>query len=228
MSIDVEAIGGIAAVRGASLTALALSINERRDLGSCHPWDMFHLELRQFPHVARAFNLVREELETRILTPWVQGRPVELDDRRWAPERAKLTIYEGRALATEEIGMGRGWANAARSGEAVTERMLADAERSIKAPPALTELKQELLARCAGGRVGLNRVVELARFGEPSRRASERLALAEQAVWELLHEGHAGLVRAGAPLAPADWQPALLSWAAWGEEERAAVFLEAR
>jgi hypothetical protein len=189
---------------------------------------VFHLELRQFPHVARAFNLARDELDARILTPWIQGKAVELSDRRWAPERAKLTIYEGRALATEEIGMGRGWSNATRSGEAVTQRLLAEAERSVKAPPALIVLKQELLARCAEGTLGLNRVVELARFEEPSRRASERLALAEQAVWELLHEGQVGLVRAGAPLAPGDWQPALLSWAAWGEEEDGAVFVEAR
>jgi hypothetical protein len=188
---------------------------------------VFHLELRQFPHVARAFNLDREELDARILMPWMQGTPLELNDRRWAPERAKLTIYEGRALASEEIGMGRGWANATRSGEAVTERLLAEADRSIKAPPALTELKQELLTRCAEGRVGLNRVVELARSEESSGRASERLALAEQAVWELLHEGRVGLMRAGARLGPEDWQPVLLSWAAWIGGEPGSVFVEA-
>ena len=40
---------------------------------------MFHVELRQFPHVARMFNLSREELEARILGPWLAGRELELD-----------------------------------------------------------------------------------------------------------------------------------------------------
>ena len=53
---------------------------------------MFHVELRQFPHVARAFNLSREQLFARILRPLAAGRPVELNDRRWSPEKAKLAI----------------------------------------------------------------------------------------------------------------------------------------
>ncbi len=194
--------------------------------GPCDPCRMFHLELRQFPHVARAFNLSREELDARILMPWVQGTAVELDDRRWAPERAKLTIYEGRALASEELGMGRGWSNAGRTGEQVTMRLLAETEQRIKTPPALVELKQELLARCARGRLALNEVVAPTDSQEPPRRASERLALAEQAVWELLHERQVQLVRDGAPLTPEDWQQALLSWAAWTDRGPGSPSLE--
>jgi hypothetical protein len=186
---------------------------------------MFHLELRQFPHVARAFNLSREELDTRILMPWAEGTAVELDDRRWAPERARLTIYEGRALASDELGMGRGWSNAGRTGEQVTGRLLADAELRIKVPPALVELKHELLERCAEGRLGLGELVALSDSHEPPRRASERLALVEQAVWELLHERRLLLERDGAPLAPEDWQPALLSWATWTGMAPGTVFL---
>ena len=62
---------------------------------------MFHLELRQFPHQTRDFNLTREQLEASVVGPWVRGELVALGDRRWDPERAKLAIYEGRALATE-------------------------------------------------------------------------------------------------------------------------------
>ena len=42
---------------------------------------MFHVELRQFLHVARAFNLTREELDARILHPWVNGGSIALQDR---------------------------------------------------------------------------------------------------------------------------------------------------
>ena len=33
---------------------------------------VFHVELRQFPHVARVFNLSREELDARFARPWVE------------------------------------------------------------------------------------------------------------------------------------------------------------
>jgi hypothetical protein len=56
---------------------------------------VFHVELRQFPHQARAFNLSREELDARILGPWISGAPIELQDRRWTSEKAKLTILAG-------------------------------------------------------------------------------------------------------------------------------------
>ena len=76
---------------------------------------MFHVELRQFPHVARAFNLSAEELEARILRRWRGGTELELQDRLWDPRRAKLTVYEGRELEISEIGLGRGWANVTRT-----------------------------------------------------------------------------------------------------------------
>ncbi len=88
---------------------------------------MFHVELRQFPHQGRSFNLDREQLEQRILGPWLRGELVEVQDRRWAPHKAKLTIYESRALEIEEIGLGRGWANVTRIGTEVTRQLLAQA-----------------------------------------------------------------------------------------------------
>ena len=86
---------------------------------------MFHLELRQFPNVARAFNLSDEELARRFCSArgstggWSSSTSIGS-----SPDRARLTVYEGRALATDEIGMGRGWGNVTRTGTDVTERVL--------------------------------------------------------------------------------------------------------
>jgi hypothetical protein len=154
---------------------------------------MFHVELRQFPHVARAFNLTREDLDGRITRRWVRGETVELDDRRWAPERAKLVIYEGRALAVEEIGLGRGWANVTRSGEQVTERVLDEVREATQSPPALRAVKDEVAARCARAAVGMDQVLELTARLDPDASESERLALASRAVIELLSEGRVKL-----------------------------------
>lgn len=185
---------------------------------------MFHLELRQFPHQTREFNLSREQLDARVLGPWVKGEAVEAGERKWNPERAKLAIYEGRALATDEIGMGRGWSNVTRTGEDVTQRLLAEAEHGVRSP--LAELKQAVLSRSATGRLGASEVVELAGEAGAPARVSEHLALAEQAVWELLHEGRLELVRDDAPLEPDEWQPALLSWETWTGRGAGEVFLE--
>jgi hypothetical protein len=150
---------------------------------------MFHVELRQFPHVARAFNLTREALDARITRRWVQGQLVELNDRRWAPERAKLEIYEGRALATEEIGLGRGWANVTRTGANVTDRVLSEVRQAVEAPPALQRLKEELTAHSSQRPIGIDDVLALAARLEPDAPEPERLALATRAVFELLSEG---------------------------------------
>jgi hypothetical protein len=147
---------------------------------------MFHVELRQFPHVARAFNWSREELDGRVLRRWVQGLAIELDDRRWEPDRAKLAVYEGRALDPSEIGMGRGWGNVTRSAEPVTDRVLTEARQALQAPPALAELKRELSARAT---VGMDEVLALAAQLAPDLSDGDRLALARRAVLELLSEG---------------------------------------
>ena len=183
---------------------------------------MFHVELRQFPNQTRAFNLTREQLQARILTPWVADGAVELDDRRWSSDRAKLTIYEGPELAPDQLGLGRGWSNVTRSGEDVTARVLAERAQ----PTPVGELRRAVVDRCAYGPLALPRVVELTGERYPQSRVSERIALSEQAVWELLHEGSVRLVRAGAPVDRTDWQGVLLRWEAWTSDavriERAA------
>ena len=172
---------------------------------------VFHVELRQFPHQARAFNLTREELEARILRPWTSGGAIELDERRWSPERARLTIYEGPHLPPEELGMGRGWGNVTRDGQDVTDRLLAD----LSHPPPVVELKREVLDRVAYGPVPIGRLVEQTGERYSKSRVSERLALCELAVWELLHEGQVQLLRRGSAVARDEWQAVLLSWEAW-------------
>ncbi|MDQ6819792.1 MAG: hypothetical protein M3076_05540 [Actinomycetota bacterium] len=168
---------------------------------------MFHVQLRQFPHLARAFNLTAEELHSRVLEPWTAGRHFQLQDRSWDPQRARLTVIEGPELEVQEIGMGRGWASAARAGSDVTSAVLAQ-------PQADSEtLKVEIAARCGSEPMTLSEVV--ARAGSDGMRASARLALAEQAVWELLHAGAVRLTRQGAELPRDAWQPTLVGFSAW-------------
>ena len=172
---------------------------------------MFHVELRQFPHQARAFNLTREQLDARIVRPWVSDGGVELDDRRWSSERAKLTIYEGPELPPDQLGLGRGWANVTRAGEDVTAQVLSERAR----PAPVIELKQEVHDRCAYGPVSLRRLVELTGERYPQSRVSERLEVCEQAVWELLHEGAIVLSRTDGAVDRTEWQGVLLRWEAW-------------
>jgi hypothetical protein len=178
---------------------------------------VFHVELRQFPNVTRAFNLTRAELLTRIVRPWVAGAQVEWGERQWDPGKARIAIYEGRTLGPEEIGLGRGWAQATRAGTEVTAQVLDEA----RVPPALESFKTELAEACEEGPVPLSGALALAGARHPQARASERLALAEDAVWQLLHEERVELGRGGEPLGREEWGPALLSWQAWAGAELA-------
>jgi hypothetical protein len=174
---------------------------------------VFHVELRQFPHQARAFNLTREELDARIVAPWLAGTPINLQDRRWTSEKAKLTILEGPELRPDEIGMGRGWSNATKGGHDVTAQLL-DETREVQRAP-LDELKEAIVAACAGSPIALSQVVAVAAAREPQRRPSELLGAAEQAVWELLHTGRLRLLRHSEEVPRDRWQPVLLSWSSW-------------
>jgi hypothetical protein len=105
----------------------------------------------------------------------------------------------------EDRGLGRGWASVTRVAENVTARVIEEARGSVE------RFKAELLTH---GRLTLHEVVALAGKRHPHARVSDRVALAERAVWELLHEGR--LVLEGH--AERDqWGPVLLSWDAWRE-----------
>lgn len=175
---------------------------------------VFHVELRQFPHVARAFNLSGEELHTRFVAPWVAGALIDYEERRWAPDRAKLTILEGPAVRTEELGLGRGWAVAGRSCADVTETMIAHARRGSEARPELEVLKSAV-AEVAIHAVAFQDVMALAAAAHPTWRPSEQLALAEQAVWEMLHQQRLEMLAGGEPVPRERWQAYVLSWASW-------------
>ena len=175
---------------------------------------VYHLELRQFPHVARVFNLTRDELEARFVHPWVGGNMIEHEDRRWAPERSKLKILEGPELRPDELGMGRGWATAARTGTDVTEAVIARARRGAEARPEVETLKAAI-GEVAGTPLGFQDVMALAAAAHPQWRASQQLELAEQAVWEMLHQGHVVMTVGGDVVARQRWQPVVLSWATW-------------
>jgi hypothetical protein len=175
---------------------------------------MYHLELRQFPHVTRVFNLTRDELEARFVRPWVGGTMIEQDDRRWAPERSKLKILEGPELHPDELGLGRGWASAARSGTDVTDAVISQARRGAEARPEVEALKAAIV-EVAATPLGFQDVMALAAAAHPHWRASQQLELAEQAVWETLHQGRVVMTVGGAVVARERWQPVVLSWATW-------------
>jgi hypothetical protein len=131
---------------------------------------------------------------------------VALEDREWEPARSKLAIYEGPEVPPADRGLGRGWATVTRAGEDVTARVLEEARGSVE------RFKAELLTH---GRLTLREVVALAGESHPHARVSDRVALAERAVWELLHEGRLALEGA----AERDqWGPVLLRWESWSDE----------
>jgi hypothetical protein len=84
---------------------------------------VYHVELRQFPHNHSRFNLDERELQA-VVTPWVLEQPLEFGERKWIPVQAKITILEGPRLAVQQLAMGRGWRNAQRASDDVTERVL--------------------------------------------------------------------------------------------------------
>jgi hypothetical protein len=115
---------------------------------------MFHIELRQFPHNHSRFNLSEEELRA-LVDPWVRERWVEMGERKWNCNQAKLTILEGPQLAVQQLSMGRGWRTAQREGEDVTERLLAAARSAIQqAPQAPVLAGTQAAGMGAGGVLG--------------------------------------------------------------------------
>ncbi|MGI8715821.1 MAG: hypothetical protein ACR2NR_22095 [Solirubrobacteraceae bacterium] len=178
------------------------------------PPDVFHLELRQFPHVARVFNLDRDELDGRFLRPWVVGTMIDHDDRRWAPERCKLKVLDGPEVRADELGLGRGWGAATKESLDVTDAVIADAQRGAQSRPETEALKEALL-EVAVRPIGFADVIDLAAIGHPGWRASEQLSVAEQAVWELLHQGRVTMLADGEAVAPERWQEVVLRFATW-------------
>jgi hypothetical protein len=172
-------------------------------------WHTYHLELRQFPHNFCHFNLTELQLR-KIVEPWVAGETVELGDRKWSPDRARLTILEGPEIPIGQLTMGRGWPIAQRDGEDVTGRVLAGSaqpERPAGLPatesPAggslADSLALEVLSLLADGPASLAEAWRLAGTRSPQSSAVESLALAEQALTSLVRSRLIVLLPAGAP-----------------------------
>ena len=183
----------------------------------------YHVELKAFPHVTRAFNLDRATLDTRFVGPFVAGDPIEYDDRRWPSDKTKLTVFEGEELAAGDRGLGRGWGEVTRRGRDVTAAVLAEIHRGADARPEVVALQTAIAEVAAGGDgIGLPDAIALAAAAQPGWRASEQLSLAEQAVWEMLHRGRLEMIGAREVAVSAEgWQAVVLSWAQWsgGAEE---------
>ena len=175
---------------------------------------VYHVELRQFPHTARVFNLQRAELDARFARPWVNGEMIDHDERRWAPERTRLKILLGRAVQREELGLGRGWGQVTKDSEDVTDAVIAEAERGAQARPEVEALKEQVV-QAAGQVLPFGTIAALAGVAHPGWRASEQLSLAEQSVWELLHQERLTMLDGGEPVPRGGWHEVVLRWSTW-------------
>jgi hypothetical protein len=112
----------------------------------------FHVEINSgFRQRARTFNLDEAELRRTILDPWMRGRKIALGDKEWEPRDCKLIILEGPELADTDLSMGRGWANAERSSENVTRRLVDAA--AAPASPMVAILAEGATAEAEIGRM---------------------------------------------------------------------------
>ena len=113
--------------------------------------------------------------------------------------------------------MGRGWATIGKTSRDVTETVLAQAQRGPESRPAVEAFKERLTA-AASTPLTFAEVAELAVAEYPLWRASERLALAEQAVWELLHQDRLEIAGPDGSIEPAAWRPLVISWSTWTDD----------
>lgn len=168
------------------------------------------------PNLASVFNLSDEELTRRFLAPLVNGRELVHEGQEFQPRKTRVTIIEGPELPVEQMGMGRGWGNVQRGGTDVTERLLRQARAQTARHPALDPLLERLAGRMAAGPAPLPEVVALTDELMPGRLVSERLAVAEQAVWELLHGGRGALSSVdGGEVEPERWRETLVLSESW-------------
>jgi hypothetical protein len=87
----------------------------------------FHVEVSAGMHRARVFNLSREDLTAKVVEPWLADRTIAMGDREWVPRKSSLKILEGPAMEGPDLAAGQGWANAERSSENATRRLLSEA-----------------------------------------------------------------------------------------------------
>ena len=185
---------------------------------------VYHLELRQFPHTARVFNLERAELDTRFVRPWVQGEMIDHDERRWAPERTRLKILNGPAVRLDELGLGRGWGQATKDSEDVTDAVLAEAQRGAQARPEVEALKEQVV-QAAGQLLSFGAVAALAGAAHPGWRASEQLRSPSRPCGSCCTRSGWRSWPAASRWRRERWQEVVLRWSTWAPapDERRSV-----
>jgi hypothetical protein len=113
---------------------------------------VYHFELRKFPHTFCVFNQSEQQLRA-IVIPWTSGEWVEVGERTWNIHETKLTILEGPELTLPDLAMNRGWRNARRRSDDVTERVLgASKVRGVRGGvtgPAVEDLARHGVAHAA-------------------------------------------------------------------------------
>jgi hypothetical protein len=201
---------------------------------------VYHFELRKFPHTVSRFNQSEQEV-LALVARWVAEEWIEVGEREWNVHETKLTVLEGPELSLPEMAMNRGWRNAMRRSEDVTERVLAVARAASEMPRAggvsatgvaptpggapetgemgllADSLGLEVLGALDAGPAPLARVWQLAHARLDGRSASESLELAELAVRSLLGRGLVVLQRGDAELSEA-WLDDIQSWTRDGGE----------
>jgi hypothetical protein len=207
---------------------------------------VYHLELRQFPHVARRFNQSEQQV-LALAEPWVGEHWVEEAERKWNMNEAELTILEGPNLTMADLAMGRGWRNAQRRSEDVTERVLdrfrkagggetsrssgndesASPETAGETPELgllADSLGLELLGLLDDGPIAPVRVWRLAQERLDGRPLAESLALGERAVRSLHGRGLIALRNgSGEALDDAQLETALGAIETWADGEQSSV-----
>jgi hypothetical protein len=176
--------------------------------------EVYHVELRQFPHNVCRFNLTEQELQATVVERWAQEQWIEVEGRKWSPHQARLTVLRGPRVPLEQLSMGRGWRAAQRDSQDVTADVLVAAKQAAAGagaqaqpmlaggemappPPGVVlpgtdealladSLGLELLAALGVRGAPLRRAWELAGERHPQRTAGERLVLAERAIASLL------------------------------------------
>jgi hypothetical protein len=116
----------------------------------------FHVEIAGGFHLARVFNLNREDLAAKVVGPWLEDRTIEMGDREWQPRDSSLTILEGPRMETEDLSFGQGWANAERASKNVTREVISQAPPPTY-PDAFvieTETPEAVSAEVVGGHDG--------------------------------------------------------------------------
>jgi hypothetical protein len=92
---------------------------------------VFHIEMRKFPHNTCVFNLSEDELR-QLIVPWLQEKWIEVGERKWNPNEARMTVLEGPHLEVEDLAIGRGWRNAQHQSQDVTELVMAQVQASLE------------------------------------------------------------------------------------------------